>query len=138
VHVSIFILLVRTLALFVVMSAAASAEQSASAEPLLARPDSFDSATLLRHVIAALLPTHGPSGLLERSDAESELDVDFASGNEHDRVSVSLADSELRVRLGEELRLHCEVSSRDELEATPELDGTPELGIDLAIRFKFQ
>ena len=65
-------------------------------------------------------------------EAEPELDVDFASGPENERVSVSLANSELLVRLGKELRLHCEVSSRDDL------DAAPELGIGLALRFRFQ
>lgn len=70
--------------------------------------------------------------VLERAREKAEIDVDFARGSERDRVTLSLADSELRVRLGEELRLHCEVSSRDELYAAPEL------GIGLALRFKFQ
>lgn len=61
-----------------------------------------------------------------------DLTIDFVSGNEYDRVSLSLADSQVRVRLGEELRLHCEVSSRDEL------DMDPELGIDLGLRFRFK
>jgi len=122
------------------MSSQAWGEEALGAERVVARAAPvgpitslrLTSTTWLRHAIAALLPSHGAKSTLERPNHDSVLDVDFASGNEHDRVSVSLADSELRVRLGEGLRLHCEVSSRDEL------DTAPELGIDLAIRYKFQ
>ena len=133
VHASLLFLLVRSFALMAVaLSSAAWAEAPASTEQHLAPTPRFNPTTFLRQAIAALLPANAASGVLDRADTAAALDVDFASSDESDRVSLSLADSEVRVRLGEGLRLHCEVSSREELYAAPEL------GIDLAIRFEFQ
>jgi hypothetical protein len=97
------------------------------------RPNKLNPVTLLREAIAALMPAVGQDEALGGyADVREDLAIDFASDNEYDRVSVSLADSQVRVRLGDELRLHCEVSSRDEL------DTDPELGIDLGLRFRFK
>lgn len=92
------------------------------------RAASFNPVTFLRQAIAAFKPTTLAESA--RNAASSPLSVDFESGAEDDRVSLLLAESQLRVRLGKELQLHCEVSSRDEFE--------PELGLDLALQFKFK
>jgi hypothetical protein len=124
------LLLARFVIVFaaIVTSDATFAEDRTVAAERLPRA-AFNPVTFLRQAIAVVLPAHSDAAVVA-DDAEAGLAVAFASGA-HERVSLSLAESRLRVRLGEELQLHCEVSSY-------ELDAEPELGIDLAIRFKFE
>jgi hypothetical protein len=70
--------------------------------------------------------------LARRSAAIAGLSVPFASGRESDRVSLVLAESELRIKLAQDVQLRCEVSSRDEANIDPEL----QLGIGVQFTFK--
>jgi hypothetical protein len=64
--------------------------------------------------------------------ATNELRVQFAASEEHDNVSLLLAESQIRVRLAQDLQLRCEVSSQEELNTDPELK------LDLRVQFKFK
>jgi hypothetical protein len=132
VHTSLLILLVRTLAVTAIsFGSIAHGDEPVSAKAPPAHAPRINPMTFLRQAIASVVPAQEERMRL-RAEREAGLSVDFASGNERDRVSVSLAKSQVRVRLGEDLHLNCEVSSHDEL------DAGPELGIDLGIQFKFR
>jgi hypothetical protein len=100
----------------------------------------FKPVLLLRQAIASFVGASVDASTATRSFAptvattrnEQALSVDFSSRHERDRVSLILAESQVRVRLGQDLQLHCEVSSTDEV------DREPELGIDLALQFRFK
>jgi hypothetical protein len=126
------ILLVRSIALAAIAfgSAAWGDERASSIEPVTPA-GRINPVMLLRQALASVVPAQEERMRL-RAERDAGLSVDFASGNERDRVSLSLAESQVSVRLGEDLQLNCEVSSRDLVEAAPEL------GIDLAIQFKFR
>jgi hypothetical protein len=90
--------------------------------------------TLLRQAFASLLGTIDSQSSMKTFAAnlhEQALSVDFSAPEERDRVSLILAESQVRVRLRQGLQLHCELSSTDEV------DREPELGIDFALQFKF-
>ena len=112
----------------IIASETARADDAVIARPT--RAPALNPVTLLREAITALLPAAQDADLAKLAYRADALELDFASGNE--RVSLSLAESQVSVRLGEELRLHCEVSSIDEM------DSDPELGIDVGLRFKFK
>jgi hypothetical protein len=69
------------------------------------------------------------SQLFPQADA---LTIRFAPDPQHNRVSLLLAESQVRVLLARDLLLRCEVSSRDENNADPELK------LDLGLQFKFK
>jgi hypothetical protein len=62
----------------------------------------------------------------------SGMNLEFAAGREQAKVSLLLAESQIRVRLAPDLLLRCEVSSRDEANVDPELK------FDLGLQFKFK
>jgi hypothetical protein len=63
---------------------------------------------------------------------QSEMTVRFAQDNEHDKVSLLLAESQIRIRLAQDLQLRCELSSSDE----PNLD--PEIKLGVGVHFRFE
>jgi hypothetical protein len=106
---------------------------------------------LISEVFAALVPTmaRGPDAqnallrnsgrnvmpLAIRSAALAQtpgIRVQFATQSEQDKVSLVLAQSQVRVRLAQDLQLRCEVSSQDEMNADPELK------LDVGVQFKFK
>jgi hypothetical protein len=106
---------------------------------------------LISEVIAALVPTtvratDTQTILLESNDRDSmslvtrsaalaqtqKIRVQFAANNEHDKVSLLLAQSQVRVRLAHDLQLRCEVSSQDEMNVDPEIK------LDIGVLFKFE
>lgn len=77
--------------------------------------------------VASAEPKLGTALLAERS----VMTVRFASDG-YDRVSLVLAESQLRVRLADDVQLRCEISSRD-LENTD-----AEITFDLGVQFRFK
>ena len=98
---------------------------------------------LLGQAIASLLGSNtelsalGADGRYAASLAASlppgnDLAVRFAASPKHSRVSLLLAESQVHVRLAQDLLLRCEVSSRDDANADAELK------FDLGVQFKFK
>ena len=85
--------------------------------------------------IASLL---SPQLAAPRADAlvsfatDQRLAIDFASGGDEERVSLVLAESQIRVRLAPDLHLRCEISSNERENADAEV----ELGLGVQFRFK--
>jgi hypothetical protein len=114
----------------------ARADQSVQAKPVAART-SLNPVAFIGEVIATLRGTIERSEvdaemLARRSAAAAGLSVPFASGRESDRVSLVLAESELRIKLAQDVQLRCEVSSRDAVNIDPEL----QLGVGVQFTFK--
>jgi hypothetical protein len=116
-----------------------------------AKTELLNPVALIKEVIAALVPTtvrgaeaqHILLGgddrlvmsLATRSAALAQtqgMRVQFATDSEQDKVSLLLAQSEVRVRLAQDLQLRCEVSSQDEMNVDPELK------LDVGVLFKFK
>jgi hypothetical protein len=124
----------------------ADSQVVASKTPVVAqtaKPDFRHPVALLGHVIASLVGTdvvqdgnvRMAAALASRSPLFPQarnLTIRFAPDPEHHRVSLLLADSQVRVRLTHDVLLRCEVSSRDESNADAELK------LDLGVQFKFK
>ena len=109
----------------------ARADRSLQAKPEPTR-SLLNPVTLIAEVIATLRKTIERSDVDSTSLARAGLSVPFAADSETDRISLVLAESELTVKLAQDVQLRCEVSSRDEANIDPEL----QLGIDVQFRFK--
>lgn len=109
----------------------ARADRAIQAKPAATR-SLLNPVALIGEVVATLRKK------IERSEVESVahatpgLRVPFAADSETDRVSLVLAESELRVKLAQDVQLRCDVTSRDEANIDPEL----QFGIGVQFRFK--
>lgn len=107
------------------------AVRTVQAKPVATR-SLLNPVTLIGEVVATLRKTIERGEASHVALATAGLSVPFAADRETDRVSLVLAESELRVKLARDVQLRCDLTSRDEANIDPEL----QLGIGVQFRFK--